>query len=104
LVSHETAQRTPIRINNLPQISKAISVGDYVDVWATAVSQLDEGDPHTVAFNAIVVAIETNSAMSQVTTSVELRIGTEYLETLLAAVDSNYKISLILHETLSDVQ
>jgi len=35
---------------------------------------------------------------------VEIRIEPDYLETLLTAVDSNYRISLILHEALSDLE
>jgi hypothetical protein len=53
-----------------------------------------------VVFGAIVLAIENSSSMAQVTTSVELRIDPAYLEPLLLATDSNYKISLILQETL----
>jgi Flp pilus assembly protein CpaB len=101
-VSQVSDQRIPIRLNNLPQISKAISVGDKVDVWATP--QDLANSPEAVAFRAIVVSLETTNSMAQITTSVEIRIEPEYLETLLTAVDSNYRISLILHETLSDLE
>ncbi|MCX6485690.1 MAG: SAF domain-containing protein [Rhodoluna sp.] len=101
-VSQVSDQRIPIRLNNLPQISKAISVGDTVDVWATP--QDLANSPEAVAFRAIVVSLETTNSMAQITTSVEIRIEPEYLETLLTAVDSNYRISLILHETLSDLE
>ncbi|CAB4548172.1 MAG: hypothetical protein F2529_05025 [Actinobacteria bacterium] len=101
-VSQVSDQRIPIRLNNLPQISKAISVGDKVDVWATP--QDLASSPEAVAFRAIVVSLETTNSMAQITTSVEIRIEPEYLETLLTAVDSNYRISLILHETMSDLE
>ena len=101
-VSQVSDQRIPIRLNNLPQISKAISVGDKVDVWATP--QDLANSPEAVAFRAIVVSLETTNSMAQITTSVEIRIEPEYLETLLTAVDSNYRISLILHETMSDLE
>ena len=101
-VSQVSDQRIPIRLNNLPQISKAISVGDTVDVWATP--QDLANSPEAVAFRAIVVSLETTNSMAQITTSVEIRIEPEYLETLLTAVDSNYRISLILHETMSDLE
>ena len=101
-ISQETDKRIPIRLNNLPQISKAISVGDIVDVWATARDL--STPPEVVAFNAIVVDVETNNSMAQTTTTVELRIEIDYLETVLATIDSNYKLSLILHETLSDLE
>ena len=55
-----------------------------------------------MVFGAIVVAIESNTALAQATTSVELRINPDYLEPLLLATDSNHRISLILQETLSD--
>ncbi len=100
----ESDQRIPIRLNNLPQISREISVGDVVDVWSTPITGGMALTPEPAAFNAIVTSIETNSSMAQVTTSVELRISPEYLETLLQVTDSNYKISLILHETLSDLE
>jgi hypothetical protein len=101
-VSQVSDQRIPIRLNNLPQISKAISVGDKVDVWATP--QDLANSPEAVAFRAIVVLLETTNSMAQITTSVEIRIEPEYLETLLTAGDSNYRISLILHETMSDLE
>lgn len=104
ILSVETDKRIPIRLNNLPQISREISVGDVVDVWSTPMTGGMALTPEPAAFNAIVASIETNSSMAQVTTSVELRISPEYLETLLQVTDSNYKISLILHETLSDLE
>lgn len=96
-------KRIQVRINNLPPISSSISVGDLVDVWATSNSQVQPGSPEPVAYAAIVFALEKTSNMSQQSTNVELRILPDYLETFLAAVDSNSKISLILHETLSDL-
>jgi hypothetical protein len=104
VLTPESDERIPIRLNNLPQISKAISVGDVVDVWSTQMAGGMTLTPEPAAFNAIVTAIETNSSMAQVTNAVELRISPEYLETLLQVTDSNYKISLILHETLSDLE
>ena len=100
----ENDERIPIRLNNLPQISKEISVGDVVDVWSTPLAGGMALTPEPAAFNAIVTAIETNSSMAQVTNAVELRISPEYLETILQVTDSNYKISIILHETLSDLE
>jgi hypothetical protein len=95
-------RRIPFRINNLPQISKAISIGDTVDVWATRPDTA--GSPEAVVYRAIVASIETSNSMGQLATSVEIRIGSEYLETLLAAVDSNARISIVLNETLSDLE
>ena len=89
-------QLIPLRLNNLPQIPKQITVGDRVDVWATNESQA----PEPVCFNAVVSVIETKTDLSQVRTSVEIRIEQEYLESTLAVIDSNYKISLILHESI----
>jgi Flp pilus assembly protein CpaB len=103
LLSVNQDQRIPIRLNDLQPISSSISVGDIVDVWSSATVQGSSGVPEPVAFNAIVTSILTNSSMAQQTTCVELRISPEYLESLLTATDSNYKISLILHETLSDL-
>lgn len=102
-ISNQEDPRVPVRINGLPQISKAISVGDRVDVWSSVLNSMQPSAPEPVVFGAIVVAIESNSTMAQVSTSVELRINPEYLEPLLMAMDSNHKISLILQETLSDV-
>ena len=99
-LANQSEARFPIRFNNLPQISNAISIGDSVDVWATPTDQSQA--PQPVAFRAIVVSVEPSNSMGQVTTSVELRIEPEYLESLLGVIDSNYKISLILNETLSD--
>jgi hypothetical protein len=93
----------PFRLNNLRPISKAISVGDRVDIWATEQTQTSNSTPEPVAFNAIVTLIETNSSMTQNSTSLEIRIGSEYLETLLNATDSNSQLSVILHETLADI-
>ena len=99
-LANQSEARFPIRFNNLPQISNAISVGDSVDIWATPADQSQA--PQPVAFRAIVVSVEPSNSMGQATTSVELRIEPEYLESLLGVIDSNYKISLILNETLSD--
>ena len=71
----ESDERIPIRLNNLPQISKEISVGDVVDVWSTPLAGGMALTPEPAAFNAIVTAIETNSSMAQVTNAVELRIN-----------------------------
>lgn len=101
-VNQET-QLIPVRLNGLSPISREVSVGDRVDIWATQLTQGSASTPEAVAFEAMVTAIETNNSMAQNTTSVELRISADYLETLLQAVDSNYKISVILHETLADI-
>lgn len=93
----------PIRLNNLRPISRAISVGDRVDIWATEHTQTSNSTPEPVAFNAIVTLIETNSSMAQNSTSIEIRIGEEFLETLLNATDANFQLSVILHETLADI-
>lgn len=93
----------PFRLNGLRPIAKAISVGDRVDVWATAQNRsLNPTAPEPVVFDAIVTAIEANTSMTQNTTNVEIRISEEYLETLLNATDSNAQLSIILHETLAD--
>jgi Flp pilus assembly protein CpaB len=102
IVSKDSDRRIPMRINNLAPISKAISVGDTVDVWATP--QDSSSSPEAVVYRALVVSLETSNSMGQLTTSVEIRIDPEYLETFLTAVDSNYRISIILQETLSDVE
>ncbi|MEY4276729.1 MAG: hypothetical protein RIS26_1192 [Actinomycetota bacterium] len=92
-------QLIPIRLNNLPQTPVAIQVGDRVDVWATLNSSAENTAPEPVCFEAIVTAIETKTDLAQTRSSVELRIKSEYLESTLAVIDSNYKIALILHET-----
>jgi hypothetical protein len=93
----------PIRLNGLRPIAKSISVGDRVDVWATAQNHsLNPTAPEPVALDAIVTTIESNTSMTQSSTSVEIRIAEEYLETLLGATDSNAQLSIILHETLAD--
>lgn len=102
IVSQDSDRRIPMRINNLAAISKAISVGDTVDVWATPPDA--SSSPEAVVYRALVVSLETSNSMGQLTTSVEIRIETEYLETFLTAIDSNYRISLILQETLSDLE
>lgn len=100
VLGNEIDIRVPVRINNLPQISKSIKIGDRVDVWASYLNNSQPNAPEPVVFGAIVLSIENSSSMAQVTTSVELRIDPAYLEPLLLATDSNYKISLILQETL----
>jgi len=100
VLGNEIDIRVPVRINNLPQISKSIKIGDRVDVWASYLNNSQPIAPEPVVFGAIVLSIENSSSMAQVTTSVELRIDPAYLEPLLLATDSNYKISLILQETL----
>lgn len=102
-VSNEVAVLIPIRLNNLRPISKAITVGDRVDIWATEQSQTVNAAPEPVAFNAIVTLIEANNSMTQSSTNIEVRISEEYLETLLNATDSNFQLSVILHETLADI-
>lgn len=94
--------RVPIRLNNLKPISKEISVGDFVDVWATELSPSVTDSPQPIAFRALVTAIEENTSMTQSSTSVELRVDQSFLESLLAATDSKFQISLILNETLAD--
>jgi hypothetical protein len=94
----------PIRLNNLRPIPKTISVGDSVDVWASTPSQLTKSTPEPVAFHAVITLIEANNSMAQNTTNVELRVSGDFLESLLAAVDSNCQISLILHETAADIE
>ena len=95
---------TPIRLNNLRPISRVISVGDRVDIWATEQSQTFGATPEPVALNAIVTFIETNNSMTQSSTNIEIRVGLEFLETLLNATDSNFQLSVILHETLADIE
>ena len=93
----------PIRLNGLRPIAKSISVGDRVDIWATGQNHsLNPPSPEAVAYDAIVTAIESNTTMTQSSTTVEIRISVEYLETLLSATDSNAQLSIILHETLAD--
>lgn len=102
-VGHEVDVLIPVRLNNLRPISKAISVGDRVDIWATEQSHTVSAAPEPVAFNAIVSFIEANNNMTQNSTNIEIRISEDYLETILTAIDSNFQISVILHETLSDI-
>jgi hypothetical protein len=104
LVGSSTEQLIPIRLNSLAPFSKAITLGDRVDVWATEQSRNQKAAPEPVALNALVTAIETNNSMTQTSSNIELRITSEYLESLLAATDGNYKLSIILHETLADIQ
>jgi len=101
VLTKQVDSRVPVRINNLPQISKSIKIGDRVDVWASSVNNSQPIAPEPVVFGAIVLAIETSNSMAQITTSVELRIEPAYLESLLLATDSNYKISLIRQESLN---
>lgn len=103
-LAKEADLRVPVRINNLPQISKSIKIGDRVDVWASSLNNSQPIAPEPVVFGAVVLAIENSSSMAQVTSSVELRIDPAFLESLLLATDSNYKISLILQETLKASQ
>ncbi len=103
LVASETEQLIPIRLNNLAPFSKAITVGDRVDIWATEQSQTQKTAPEPVAYNALVTAIEVNNSMTQTSNNLELRITNDYLESLLAANDGNYKLSVILRETLADI-
>ena len=93
----------PIRLNNLRPTPSAISVGDRVDIWATKQTQLTKESPEPVAFEAIVTFVENTNSMGQSTTVVELRVDENYLESLLAAIDSNSQLSLILHETIADL-
>ena len=53
--------------------TKSIKIGDRVDVWASSVNDPQPFAPEPVVFGAIVLAIENNSSMAQITTSVELR-------------------------------
>lgn len=97
--------RIPFRINGLRPISKAITVGDHVDVWATEISHSTVANSsQPVAFDAIVTLIEESTSMAQESTNIELRIREDYLETLLNATDSNFQLSIILHETLADIE
>ena len=98
-LTNQPNQLIPIRLNNLPQTPLAIQVGDLVDVWATLNSSTEAQAPEPVCFEAIVTAMETKTDLAQTRSSVELRIKSEYLESTLAVIDSNYKITLILHET-----
>lgn len=102
-LSDQADTKTPVRINGLPQLSKAFSVGDVVDVWVTTASQMVASTPQPVVFGATIVAIEPSTTLSQPTTNVELRIPMEYLESFLAALEPPNRISLILNETLRDL-
>ena len=102
-VAEGQSELIPIRLNGLRPIAKSISVGDRVDVWATAQNHsLNPAAPEPVAFDAIVTAIESNTSMTQSSTTVEIRIAEDYLETILSATDTNAQLSIILHETLAD--
>lgn len=94
----------PIRINGLTSVTKALTVGDRVDVWVTGTTAGEPKAPEPVAFDAIVTALEINNSMTQHTSDVELRVSRDYLESLLSALGSNMKIALILHETLADIE
>jgi Flp pilus assembly protein CpaB len=96
--------RIPVRLNDLKPIAKSISVGDRVDIWAIERSQVGASEPQPVAFDAIVTLIEANNSMAQNLTNLEIRIGEEYLESLLLATGSNFQLSVILHETLADLE
>jgi hypothetical protein len=99
-LTKETDVRIPIRLNGLRPISKVIGVGDRVDIWATEQNATNQSEPQPVAFDAI----ESEDSLTQSSTNLEIRIIEEYLETLLTATDSNYQLSVILHETLADIQ
>lgn len=92
----------PIRLNNLKPISKAISIGDSVDIWASDLSPSNTSSPEPIAFGALVTGIEVNNSMSDSSTSVELRVDRNFVESILAAYDSRFQISLILNATLAD--
>lgn len=96
--------RIPVRLNDLKPISKAISVGDRVDIWAIERSQTGDTEPQPVVFNAVVSLIEANNSMAQNLTNLEIRISEEYLESLLLATGPNFQLSVILHETLADLE
>ncbi len=96
--------RIPVRLNDLKPISKAISVGDRVDIWAIERSQTGDMEPQPVVFNAVVSLIEANNSMAQNLTNLEIRISEEYLESLLLATGPNFQLSVILHETLADLE
>lgn len=96
--------RIPVRLNDLKPISMAISVGDHVDVWAVERSQVGATEPEPVAFDAVVTMIESNNSMAQNLTNLEIRISEEYLESLLLATGTNFQLSVILHETLADLE
>ncbi|MFM2384798.1 MAG: hypothetical protein RL166_672 [Actinomycetota bacterium] len=96
--------RIPVRLNGLRPISKVIEIGDRVDIWATQQGSLSQSIPEPVAFDAIVTLIEADSSMAQNSTNLEIRISEDYLETLLTATDSNYQLSVILNETLADIE
>jgi hypothetical protein len=102
-LTDQTDTKTPVRINGLPQLSKSISVGDVVDVWVTTSSQIVAVTPQPVVFGAIVIAIENSTTLSQPTANVELRIPVDYLESFLSALEPPNRISLILNETLRDL-
>lgn len=104
LLTQTTDARLPIRINDLPPISQELSTGDHVDVWATETQQGQTMQPQLVAIDAIIRNIDQSNTMGQSNTSVELRISPEYLEPLLASLGSNFQITLVLHETLADIQ
>jgi len=103
-LTRQTDVRIPIRLNGLRPISKVIGIGDRVDIWATEQSSSNQSEPQPVAFDAIVTAIESENSMTQSSTNIEIRISEDYLETLLTATDSNYQLSVILHETLADIE
>jgi Flp pilus assembly protein CpaB len=94
--------RTPIRFNGLETISDQLSVGDHVDVWATPNDRQSGGGAEVVAFDAIVTKVVNTSNMALNQTSVEVRIPTDYLVSVLEAKANSLAIELVLSETLAD--
>lgn len=92
----------PLRLTSLAPLPSTITVGDHVDLWAGQAAQNQTTDPEPIAYDAIVTSVENQNSMGQSTSNVEIRIRSDYLSSTLAAIDSNYKISVILHETLAD--
>lgn len=104
LVTTTVDQRIPIRLNDLQPISQALNVGDHVDIWATENNQGQTLQPQLVAIDAIILKINESNSLGQSNTSVEVRISPEYLESLLATLGTNFQITLVLQETLADIQ
>ena len=104
LVAMVSEKRIPIRLNNLNPLPSAITVGDRIDIWSQPKSNSAVEAPEPVVFGAIVTSIEPNNSMGQNFTNLEVRIGSDFLESLLAVNDGNHLLSVILNETLSDTQ